>query len=73
MNNKPISIALEDAKQELIKSINEISNKNGLSFYLLNILFTDIYNEIQFKAKQELENDRKKYIEKEEDKWKQKK
>lgn len=68
MNNKPISIALEDAKQELIKSINEISNKNGLSFYLLNILFTDIYNEIQFKAKQELENDRKKYIEKEEDK-----
>lgn len=68
MNNKPISIALEDAKQELIKSINEISNKNGLSFYLLNILFTDIYNEIQFKAKQELENDRKKYTEKEEDK-----
>ena len=68
MKNKPISVALEDAKQELIKSINEISNKNGLSFYLLNILFTDIYNEIQFKAKQELENDRKKYIEKEEDK-----
>lgn len=67
MNNKPISIALEDAKQELIKSINEISNKNGLSFYLLNILFTDIYNEIQFKAKQELENDRKNY-EKKEDK-----
>ena len=68
MNNKPISIALEDAKQELIKSINEISNKNGLSFYLLNILFTDIYNEIQFKAKQELEKKKKKYIEKEEDK-----
>lgn len=67
MKNKPISIALEDAKQELIKSINEISNKNGLSFYLLNILFTDIYNEIQFKAKQELENDRKNY-EKKEDK-----
>ena len=67
MKNKPISVALEDAKQELIKSINEISNKNGLSFYLLNILFTDIYNEIQFKAKQELENDRKNY-EKKEDK-----
>lgn len=67
MKNKPISIALEDAKQELIKSINDISNKNGLSFYLLNILFTDIYNEIQFKAKQELENDRKNY-EKKEDK-----
>lgn len=68
MKNKPISIALEDAKQELIKSINEIANNNGLSFYLLNILFTEIYNEIQYKAKQELENDRKKYIEKEEDK-----
>lgn len=67
MKNKPISIVLEDAKQELIKSINDISNKNGLSFYLLNILFTDIYNEIQFKAKQELENDRKNY-EKKEDK-----
>ena len=68
MKNKPISVALEDAKQELIKSINEIDNNNGLSFYLLNILFTEIYNEIQYKAKQELENDRKKYIEKEEDK-----
>lgn len=68
MKNKPISVALEDAKQELIKSINEIANNNGLSFYLLNILFTEIYNEIQYKAKQELENDRKKYIEKEEDK-----
>ena len=67
MKNKPISVALEDAKQELIKSINEIANNNGLSFYLLNILFTEIYNEIQYKAKQELENDRK-YIEKEEDK-----
>lgn len=68
MKNKPISVALEDAKQELIKSINEIANNNGLSFYLLNILFTEIYSEIQYKAKQELENDRKKYIEKEEDK-----
>lgn len=65
MKNKPISITLEDAKQELIKSINEISNKNGLSFYLLNILFTEIYNEIQYKAKQELENDRKNYNKKE--------
>lgn len=68
MKNKPISIALEDAKNELIKSINEIANNNGLSFYLLSIIFKDIYNEIQFNANKELEDDRKKYMEKKEDK-----
>lgn len=68
MKNKPISVALEDAKNELIKSINEIANNNGLSFYLLSIIFKDIYNEIQFNANKELEDDRKKYTEKKEDK-----
>lgn len=68
MKNKPISVALEDAKSELIKSINEIANNNGLSFYLLSIIFKDIYNEIQFNANKELEDDRKKYMEKKEDK-----
>lgn len=68
MKNKPISVALEDAKNELIKSINEIANNNGLSFYLLSIIFKDIYNEIQFNANKELEDDRKKYMEKKEDK-----
>ena len=68
MKNKPISVALEDAKNELIKSINEIANNNGLSFYLISIIFKDIYNEIQFNANKELEDDRKKYMEKKEDK-----
>ena len=67
MKNKPISIALEDAKKELVEKINEIANNNGLSFYLLNIIFTEIHNEIQFKSREEIENDRKSY-EKKEDK-----
>ena len=67
MKNKPISIALEDAKKELVEKINEIANNNGLSFYQLNIIFTEIHNEIQFKSREEIENDRKSY-EKKEDK-----
>ena len=39
---KPLTVALEDAKYELVNAINGISNKNGLSFFFLELIVGDI-------------------------------
>ena len=60
---KPLTVALEDAKYELVNAINEISNKNGLSFFFLELIVGDIYKEIVEKKKQESIDSRAKYNE----------
>ena len=73
---KPLTVALEDAKLELIQAINEISNKNGLTFFFLELIVGDIYKEIVEKKTQEATEARLKYNEeieknrKEDNKWK---
>lgn len=64
--NKPLTVALEDAKEELVKSINKIANENGLSFFLLDLIFNDIHQEIKaqkenerLKAREDYEKSRK--------------
>lgn len=64
--NKPLTVALEDAKEELVKSINKIANENGLSFFLLDLIFNDIHQEIRnqkenerMKAREDYEKSRK--------------
>ena len=63
---KPLTVALEDAKEELVKSINKIANENGLSFFLLDLIFNDIHQEIKvqkenerLKAREDYEKSRK--------------
>ncbi len=60
---KPLTVALEDAKLELIQAINEISNKNGLSFFFLELIVGELYKEIVEKKAQEAIEARKKYNE----------
>ena len=60
---KPLTVALEDAKYELVNAINEISNKNGLSFFFLELIVGDINKEIVEKKKQESIDSRAKYNE----------
>ena len=60
---KPLTVALEDAKLELIQAINEISNKNGLTFFFLELIVGDIYKEIVEKKTQEATEARLKYNE----------
>ena len=64
--NNPLTVALEDAKEELVKSINKIANENGLSFFLLDLIFNDIHQEIRnqkenerMKAREDYEKSRK--------------
>ena len=59
--NKPLTVALEDAKEELVKSINKIANDNGLSFFLLDLVFEDIHQEIRIQKEKERQEERKKY------------
>lgn len=44
--NKPLMIAIEDAKQNIISNINDTCEKNCLSYYYLEIIIKDIYQEV---------------------------
>ena len=56
--NKPIDLELEDAKIEYVNAINEITEKHRMSMYFLEIIFKDIYEQIQKGKEQELINHR---------------
>lgn len=42
----PIEMAMENCKKELVESINNISNKYKISYYILEIILHDIYQEV---------------------------
>lgn len=44
--DKPIQIRIEEAKQEIVDSINNIINEKQLDYYFLHSIMKDIYNEI---------------------------
>ena len=50
---KPFVVILDDAKEEIVKSINKIANDNNLSYFMLNLIINDIHQEIQIKQEQE--------------------
>ena len=59
--NKPLVVALEDAKEELVKATNKIANENGLSFFLLDLIFNDIHQEIKAQKEKERQSERENY------------
>ena len=54
MNSIPIEVKLEKIKNEIIKTINEFSNKYNISYYLLFYIIKDIYNQIEDGKNKEL-------------------
>lgn len=42
----PVEMAMENCKKELVESINNISNKYKISYYILEIILHDIYQEV---------------------------
>ena len=42
----PIEMAMENCRKELVESINNISNKYKISYYILEIILHDIYQEV---------------------------
>lgn len=52
--NKPLILELDEAKQELIQSVNDIMAKHGINCYLLEPTFAELYAEMKISAQREL-------------------
>ena len=54
MENKPIILEIEEAKQELIQCVNDIMHRHGLNCYLLEPTFAELYKQVKAGAQNEL-------------------
>lgn len=54
MEQKSIILEMDEAKQELIQCINDIMQRHGLSCYLLEPAFAELYAEVKATAQNEL-------------------
>lgn len=54
MEQKPLILRMEEAKQELIQCMNEILRKHGLNCYLIEPAFSELYAQIRSSAQNEL-------------------
>lgn len=58
MQEKPLIIKMEEAKQELTQCVNDILQKYGLNCYLIEPMFGSLYSQIRATAQNELEQAR---------------
>ena len=58
---KPLEIAMEDAKRDIVKAINNIANENKLTYYFLEIIISDLHNELAQKSKLQVDNLKENY------------
>jgi hypothetical protein len=54
MEQKPLILRMDEAKQELIQCVNDILQKHGLKCYLMEPTFAEMYAEIKATAQNEL-------------------
>lgn len=54
MEQRPIILRIEEAKQELIQSVNDTIRRHGLNYYLMEPTFADLYAEVRATAQREL-------------------
>ena len=54
MEQKPLIIEIDEAKQELVQFMNELLRKHGLNCYLIEPMFSDLYVQIKSTAQNEL-------------------
>ena len=54
MNQKPLVLEMDEAKQELVQCVNGILQSHGLSCYLIEPMFAELYAQIKASAQNEL-------------------
>ena len=54
MEQRPIILEMDEAKQELVRCVNEIMRKHGLNCYLMEPTFAELYAEVKAGAQREL-------------------
>lgn len=67
MSEKPIILAIEEAKSDLETAVNEILKKHQIPFYFLEPIFADLYKQVAQGKARELEAARAKVAERSED------
>ncbi|HHX80655.1 MAG TPA: hypothetical protein GX692_06305 [Acholeplasmataceae bacterium] len=65
---KPVSLVMEEAKQNYVEAINEITKKHNLPMYFVEIIIGAIYNEINNLKQIELKQTKMDYEKVEEEK-----
>lgn len=51
---RPLIIEIDEAKKEIVQTINNIIQTHKLPFYILDMMMSDIYGQIKEAAKNEL-------------------
>ena len=54
MEQKSIILEMDEAKRELIRCVNDIMRKHGLSCYLMEPAFAELYAQVKASAQNEL-------------------
>ncbi len=54
MEQKPLILRIDDAKQELVQYINDFLQRHGLACYLIEPMFAEMHTNIKNAAKNEL-------------------
>ena len=54
MKQKSIILEIDEAKQELVRCVNDILQRHGLNCYLIEPAFAELYAEIKATAQREL-------------------
>ena len=54
MQQKPIILELDEAKQELVQCVNDILDNHGLNCYLIEPIFAELYSQVKASAQNEL-------------------
>ena len=54
MEQKPIIIEMDEAKQELVQFMNELLRKHGLNCYLIEPIVAELYSQVRATAQNEL-------------------
>lgn len=54
MEQKHIILEMDEAKQELVQCVNDVLRRHGLSCYLIEPMFAELYAQIKSSAHNEL-------------------
>lgn len=54
MEQKPIILEMDEAKQELVQCVNDILSRHRLSCYLIEPMFAELYSQIKASAQNEV-------------------
>ena len=62
MISKPITVAMEDAANEIVKAINDAANNNQLDYFHIEMIIVDIHKSLTQQVMLQKQQDRDNYM-----------